>query len=532
MPEPGELARFEALVLPHLDAGYNLARWLVRDGGDAEDVVQEACLRALRYLAALRTGEARPWFLKIVRNTALTWLAANRSDKVVPLHRPATDEPEAVSFEDTLVDPGDGPEVSLAKLEEARLLDGLVLRLPVEFRECLILRELEELSYREIAAIAEVPIGTVMSRLARARGTVCAAGRASMSSWRRPVACEEMALLRQAHLDGELDAAGTLAVERHLAGCPACAAEQEADEALRASLRKGLSYHQAPPGLRGAVLDRLKVEATLALPSTVQPTARSRRTLLRRAAPLAASLLVGVGLGAMLRWPRNGGKDGLSEAVLAAHLRALQPGHAIDVASTDQHTVKPWFDGKVDFAPPVRDLGEEGFQLIGGRLDYLGGRAVAVMVYRRRQHLIDLFAWPAPAEGAAAIGELDSATATTSAAGTRRDSSSGRCPTSTAPNSTSSPPAGGRRGEPAAGRDASSGTARRHHRADRLSRRTAALRSSARRWPWRESRWPTLPVDAWRASASVADMPVPTPSSPRQNHSCAGGGWYTIRVLY
>jgi RNA polymerase sigma-70 factor, ECF subfamily len=111
-------------VLPHLDAGYNLARWLVRDADDAADVAQEACLRALRYFASFHAAEARPWFLKIVRNTAMSWLAANRSAKVVPLHQPAAESPGAPALEEVLADPADGPETSLGKLEEARLLDG------------------------------------------------------------------------------------------------------------------------------------------------------------------------------------------------------------------------------------------------------------------------------------------------------------------------------------------------------------------------------------------------------------------------
>ena len=121
------------------------------------------------------------------------------------------------------------------------------------------------------------------------------------------------------------------------------------------------------------------------------------RPLPRRAfAGMAASLLLGAALGSWLGPQLGDSRDagGLPDELVGAHVRALQPGRAIDVASSDRHTVKPWFDGRVDFSPPVRDLGEQGFALIGGRLDYVGRRNVAVTVYRRRQHQIDLFAWP------------------------------------------------------------------------------------------------------------------------------------------
>jgi RNA polymerase sigma-70 factor (ECF subfamily) len=151
--------RFEQLVLPHFDAAYNLARWLTRNDHDAQDVVQEAVLRAYRFFDGLR-GEARPWLLSIVRNTFLTWLQINR---------PA----DTVGFDDGLIDlipsDEDGPEVLAARSFDRKMLNEAIAGLPVQFREVLILRELEDLSYKDIARIADVPIGTVMSRLARAR---------------------------------------------------------------------------------------------------------------------------------------------------------------------------------------------------------------------------------------------------------------------------------------------------------------------------------------------------------------------------
>ena len=141
-------------MLPHVDAAYNLARWLTRNDHDAEDVLQDAMLRAYRFFGGLR-GEARPWLLAIVRNACWTWLRANR-----PAELAASDEPEADI---------PGPEAILARELDRRVVNEAIAALPVPYREALVLRELEELSYKEIARIADVPIGTVMSRLSRAR---------------------------------------------------------------------------------------------------------------------------------------------------------------------------------------------------------------------------------------------------------------------------------------------------------------------------------------------------------------------------
>jgi RNA polymerase sigma-70 factor (ECF subfamily) len=159
--QPGETRRFEQVVLPHLDAAYNLARWLVRDPHNAEDVVQEACLRAVRFFGGYQGGDARAWLLRIVRNTAYSFLEKNRPGD-------ATEE-----FNETLyvVPGGSEPdaEALLLKATEGQMLQQALEGLPVRFREALILRELEELSYKEIAEVMEIPIGSVMSALARGR---------------------------------------------------------------------------------------------------------------------------------------------------------------------------------------------------------------------------------------------------------------------------------------------------------------------------------------------------------------------------
>lgn len=167
MAEPDEVERFEARVLPHLDAAYNLALWLTRNPEDARDAVQDATLRALRYFASCRDGDARPWFLKIVRNAVMTSRSARGQAEIVPFS--ALDREDEDPLVDSLADPGDDPEATLARLEDAAMINGLIERLPPDFREVIVLRELEELSYREIADIVRAPIGTVMSRLARAR---------------------------------------------------------------------------------------------------------------------------------------------------------------------------------------------------------------------------------------------------------------------------------------------------------------------------------------------------------------------------
>ena len=151
--------RFERVVLPHLDAAYNLARWITRNDHDAQDVVQEAVLRAYRFFEGLR-GEARPWLLAIVRNSCLSWLQVNR---------PA----DLAAFDDRVVETQasdqDGPEEQAMRATDRRMLNEAIAALPCQFREVLVLRELEDLSYRDIAGVAGIPIGTVMSRLARAR---------------------------------------------------------------------------------------------------------------------------------------------------------------------------------------------------------------------------------------------------------------------------------------------------------------------------------------------------------------------------
>jgi RNA polymerase sigma-70 factor (ECF subfamily) len=150
------------MVLPHLDASYNLARWLTRNPDDAEDVVQDACLRALKYAGSLHGSDGRAWFLTIVRHAFYDWCRRNRPAEIAP------DDGSAI--EAAAASPTHGPEQTVMRGAEIRALSDALAELPLQFREVLVLRELEELSYKQIARVVEVPIGTVMSRLARARG--------------------------------------------------------------------------------------------------------------------------------------------------------------------------------------------------------------------------------------------------------------------------------------------------------------------------------------------------------------------------
>ncbi len=160
--------RFERLALPHLDASYNLARWLARNPADAEDVAQEAYLRAYRYFDAYHGGNFRVWLLTIVRNTFATWVRENRPGWMTFL--PDTPDGQAIEPKETIWGtPPSDPETMLLETLDGQVLERLMLQLPPDYREVLLLREVEDLSYKEIASVTGVPIGTVMSRLARAR---------------------------------------------------------------------------------------------------------------------------------------------------------------------------------------------------------------------------------------------------------------------------------------------------------------------------------------------------------------------------
>ena len=168
MKNQGRQGNFEQVLLPHLDAAHNLARWLVRDPSIAEDVVQDAYERACKYFAAFRGLSGRAWLLQIVRNAAYSTLKARRRGMEVSLSS-GTRVADEDGIDMDMPDPSPGPEGTLAQRQDLAALDDALNALPVAWRECLILREVEVLSYKEMARIMDVPIGTVMSRLSRAR---------------------------------------------------------------------------------------------------------------------------------------------------------------------------------------------------------------------------------------------------------------------------------------------------------------------------------------------------------------------------
>ena len=206
--------------------------------------------------------------------------------------------------------------------------------------------------------------------------------------------CQQIRPLLQAHHDGELDAANTIQVDQHLADCPQCFAFLRNLGTMRLALREGALRYKASPELRR----NIRTALANAVRSEEEPK-ETRSMWPRIGLAAAAAVLLSA---AFVLWPARS-DDRLLAEVTSSHVRSLMVEHLTDVTSTDQHTVKPWFEGKLDYAPPVKDLRDAGFPLIGGRLDYLSGRSVAALVYARQKHFINVFVWPAERPGAATV---------------------------------------------------------------------------------------------------------------------------------
>jgi anti-sigma factor RsiW len=200
--------------------------------------------------------------------------------------------------------------------------------------------------------------------------------------------CPETQTLIHGYIDGELDLTKCLEIEEHLEACPACAQANAGLQAVRTALQNSSLYFQTPPGLAKRVQSSLRGASHADRTPGLSP-----RRLLAVAASLA--LVTTVGWGLLRALSARSADVFLTQELVASHVRSqMLPSHRFDVASSDAHTVKPWFEGKLDFSPPVKDLVAQGFPLVGGRLDYLRGRSVAALVYQRRKHSINLFIWP------------------------------------------------------------------------------------------------------------------------------------------
>lgn len=218
--------------------------------------------------------------------------------------------------------------------------------------------------------------------------------------------CTECRGRLHAYLDRELDLETSLAMERHLASCTDCRAALERQSVLQAGVRRHAQRHAAPEGLAARIRSQLARESGTSAPRAWRPRWPSFGQWLPIGAAAAVAAIVS--WTAALQYAVVPVEEQLAQQVIAGHARSTLGTHLVDVASSDQHTVKPWLSSKLDFSPSAVDLANVGFPLAGGRLDYVGGRPVAALVYRYRQHVIDLFVWPESERGDAPVKAVSS----------------------------------------------------------------------------------------------------------------------------
>ena len=227
--------------------------------------------------------------------------------------------------------------------------------------------------------------------------------------------CKQTQEALSAYVDAELDAAAAMALAAHVEDCPVCRAALQDLQALRTQVAQQATRYAAPEHLKQRISAALAAER----PPGTQPAERTLRPQHAAAPPQRRKSMwnwawINLGLAGLsttafavtlaLYLGQPTGSELLEQELVASHFRALMPDHLSDVASTDQHTVKPWFAGKLDYSPPVYDLAQQGFALTGGRLDYVHQRTVAALAYRHKQHIIDLYVWPVQAPDAAPRG--------------------------------------------------------------------------------------------------------------------------------
>jgi anti-sigma factor RsiW len=212
------------------------------------------------------------------------------------------------------------------------------------------------------------------------------------------VSCQDRQDLIHGYLDGALDLVGSMEMEQRLRDCQECSQAYQNYQALRSAITAGSLYYKSPAHLQKRIQSAVRKAAKAEIKPRIWSQTWSRRRLFALTSGLALAAL------AILTWrflaplPRHSANDFLTQEIVSGHVRSLMADHLTDVTSSDQHTVKPWFNGKLDFSPPVKDLTDRGFPLVGGRLDYLSNRPVAALVYRRQRHFINLFIWPSTSD--------------------------------------------------------------------------------------------------------------------------------------